>query len=121
MNTQTLNEAQKQAVLDLLVLAMYGHLASVEDARVQRWLSSVGANSEYDRNRLFDAAVSRVRTHIGSPEKAAAHAAALAATFTTHDQRRGVHSALVDLMTSDTRVAAAENAFLSVIEEKFRV
>ena len=51
MNVQVFNEAQQQALLDLLVLAMYadGHLGSAEDDRVRRLLAAQGQTAEYDQ------------------------------------------------------------------------
>ncbi|MDB6023243.1 MAG: hypothetical protein JWQ04_3100 [Pedosphaera sp.] len=63
LNLAGFTPQQNQALLDLLVLAMYmdGNLAQVEEARVQQLLAAMGFASDYDRNREFDASVTRVR------------------------------------------------------------
>ena len=123
MNAKDFTESQRQAVLDLLVLAMYadGHLASAEDARVQRWLVAMGYASEFERNHQFNAAVARVRQQAQLPAMAEAHAATLAQAFTTQEQRRRVHDVLEDLLKSDDKVATQESAFLSVIRQQLQI
>ena len=53
MEISRLTESQRRALLDLLILAMYadGHLDLGEDARLQRLLTSMGVDTEYDRDR----------------------------------------------------------------------
>jgi hypothetical protein len=64
--------AQKQALFDLLILAMYadGHLSSVEDEQLQKLLAGMGFVDEIDRQREFDAAVTRIRPSMQSIYKA---------------------------------------------------
>jgi uncharacterized tellurite resistance protein B-like protein len=123
MNINDFSEPQRQALLDLLVLAMYadGHLAVAEDARVQRLLTAMGFESQYDHERLFDASVTRVRQHSNSAETARAHAVELAEGFRTREQRRGLYDLLEDLMASDTQVSSDETRFLSVVREVLQI
>jgi hypothetical protein len=117
MNIKEFSEPQQMALLDLAILGMYsdGHLASVEDARVQRLLATMGFDSEYDRNKQYDAAVSRVARHSRTVEAAEKHATTLAQSFTTREHRRGVHDVLADLLASDSKVAPQETNYLAVI------
>ncbi len=71
---------QRQALIDLLVLAMYadGYLASNEDALIERLLTEMGYATPYDREREFDASVTRVRKYTENPDTARAHATILA-------------------------------------------
>src|SRR5690349_10646701 len=110
MNIKEFSQPQQMALVDLAILGMYvdGHLASIEDARVQRLLTMMGFNSEYDRNKQYDAAVSRVARHSKTAEAARKHAVTLAQGFTTREHRRHVHDALDDLLTSDNKVAPQE-------------
>jgi uncharacterized tellurite resistance protein B-like protein len=119
MNIADFTQPQRQALLDLLVLAMYadGHLASAEDARLQRLLSTLGSDTDYDRGRQLDAAVTRVRLHSQTPEAARVYAAQLAQSFTLPAHRQQVSQLLGDLMVSDGQVSAPESRFLSVIQE----
>ncbi|MCD6052672.1 MAG: hypothetical protein K0Q55_4090 [Verrucomicrobia bacterium] len=122
MNIKDFTEAQKQALLDLTMLAMYadGHLASAEDARVHRLLSGLGYATEYDRDTQYDAAISRVSRQALTVKTAQAHAVKLAEAFTTPVQRLKVHDLLGDLVTSDSRVSLQEGEFLSVVREALR-
>lgn len=122
MNPKDFTESQRQAVLDLLVLAMYadGHLASAEENRVQRWLTAQGYGTEANRDRQFDAAVTRVRPHTETAIKIAQYAITLARQFTSREHRRRVHDVLEDLLASDQQVAAPESAFLAAIKEQFQ-
>ena len=123
MNIKDFTEQQLQALLDLVVLAMYadGHLAAVEDARVQRLLAAMGYDSEYDRGKHYDAAVSRVSRHSQTAAAARAHAATLAQSFTTREQRRQAHDVLNDLVTSDSQVAPQESSYLAIVSEVFQM
>ncbi len=119
MNAKVFSEAQRLAILDLLVLAMYadGHLASVEDSRVHRWLTTMGFESTSDRDKLFDASVTRVRPHSHTGMGTMTHAVALLRLFISQEDRQGVIDVLDDLLASDGRVAEQESAFLSALKE----
>ncbi|HEY1170601.1 MAG TPA: TerB family tellurite resistance protein [Verrucomicrobiae bacterium] len=124
MNTtiKDFTEAQKHALLDLTMLAMYadGHLASAEDARVHRLLENLGYVSEYDRNTQYDASIARVSRHALTAVGAKEHAISLAQTFTTPQQRLKVHELLNDLTSSDSKVSLQEGEFLSVVREALK-
>jgi len=123
MNLKGFTEQQSQALLDLAVLAMYadGHLALVEDARVERLLTALGYDSDYDREKHYDAAVSRVSRHSDTAEAARAHAATLAQGFTTREHRRQVYDVLNDLVTSDSQIAPQEGSYLAVVRQAFQM
>src|SRR4051812_42430046 len=107
MNLGNFSPPQRQALLDLLVLAMYmdGNLARAEEARVEQLLAKMGVESDYDRNRDFDASVTRVRQHSQSADAARACVGRLAQNFTTADQRRNVYDTLSDLTALDGSVS----------------
>jgi uncharacterized membrane protein YebE (DUF533 family) len=119
MNLTNLNDAQQQAFLDLVVLAMYadGHLASAENARVQQLLEAMGTASDYDRNWLFDAAVARVRKHADTPASLRSHAASLAQSFATPEQRKQANEILTDLFGSEQLMSPRERDFLAVVRQ----
>lgn len=119
MNIKDFTEQQKQALLDLVTLAMYadGHLASAEDERVLRLLGTLGFATDYDRSKYYDAAVSRVSRHSQTAESARAYAHTQAQTFATREQRRLVTQALDDIVTSDSHVSDSESSFLSLVRE----
>jgi uncharacterized tellurite resistance protein B-like protein len=119
MNLKDFTEPQRQALLDLALLAMYadGHLATAEDERVQRLLTAMGFSTDYERGQHYDAAVSRVRSHSSTAAAARTHATALAQNFASKEQRQRVHDVLDDLMSSDSRVAPQESTLLGVVKE----
>jgi len=123
MNVKNFNDAQRQALLDLAMLAMYadGRLTAVEDERVERLLTAMGFTTEYDRNKHYDASVSRVSRHSASAAAARKHATELAKSFSTKEQRRQVHDVLDDLMASDGGVAPEERELLAVVREALHI
>ena len=117
MEISRLTEPQRQAVIDLLILAMYadGHLDLGENARLQRLLTSMGVDTEYDRDRLLDEAITRLRPCEQNATLARARAVQLAQSFTDAEQCRGVYQVIEQQMNSDTSVVPAEHEFLSAM------
>ena len=116
-------EAQRTALLDLLVLAMYldRHLGADEDARVRRLLLAMGADNPYDRERSFRDSVNRVRRHADNPETVQRHAVKLAKSFTTQDQCRQVCDLLEELIACDGHVTENEKRFMDGLRDSFQV
>jgi uncharacterized tellurite resistance protein B-like protein len=114
---------QRKALLDLVVLTMYmdGFLASFEAARIQQILTAMGLDSPYDRDREFDASVTRVRPHSENLEAARTCATRLAKLFTTSEQQRRVYDLLCEITESDGDVSPAESKFLSSLKNTFRL
>jgi uncharacterized tellurite resistance protein B-like protein len=114
--------AQRQALLDLLVLTMYadGHLASNEDALIERLLTDLGYATPYDRQREFDASVTRVRQYTEHPEAARVYATTLARGF-TRDQGRKIYGFLEYIVTSDSHITAFESELLEALRDIFRM
>lgn len=123
MNLKSLSPDHQAAVLDLAVLAMYadGHLASIEDSRIQSLLRKMGVETEYDINKVYDASVSRVSQHSRTHDDATAFAATLAAQFTSPEERNAVMAILNDLLFSDGKVQGSECSYLSVIKQAFEI
>jgi len=119
MNIKDFTEQQKQALLDLVTLAMYadGHLSRAEDARVLRLLGTMGFATDYDRTQYYNAAISRVSRHSQTAESARAYALEQAQIFATHDQRLLVTKALDDIVASDSHVSDTENSMLALVRE----
>jgi hypothetical protein len=115
--------AQQRALLDLLVLAMYadGHLTTIEDEQLQKLLTAFGHTEEFDRQREFDAAVTRMRPFAQSIQKAKEQALLLADAFTTRSQQKQVYGAVQQIMTSDRHVSSWESTLLSELGLKFRM
>ena len=114
---------QKQALFDLLILAMYadGHLSSFEDEQLQKLLAGMGFVEEIDRQREFDAAVTRIRPALQSIYKAKELALGLADEFTLRPQQKLVFAAVEKIMTFDNNISTWENTLLSELRMKFRL
>jgi len=114
---------QQQALFELLILAMYadGHLTTIEDEQLQKLLIAMGHTEESDRQRAFDAAVTRMRPCVQSLQKAREQAVQLAGAFTDRPQQRQVYAAVQRIMTSDHHVSTWETTLLSELRLRFRV
>jgi len=115
--------AQKQALFDLLILAMYadGHLTTFADEQLQKILAAMGLVDEIDRQREFDAAVTRIRPCIQSIHKAKTQALLLAGAFKDRNQQKQVFEAVEQMMTSDNNVSTWESTLLMELRMKFRL
>jgi hypothetical protein len=116
-------EAQRQALLDLLLLGMYadGHLASAEDATLHGLLRGMGVESKYDQDREMDAAVTRVRQHLERPEDAEAYVKSLAQGFSSPELRRQAAGVLEQFLDSDERLTTVEHQFLATVRAAFGI
>jgi hypothetical protein len=123
MDLKLFTEPQRQAVLDLAVLAMYvdAHLSTAEHERVERLIAAMGLGSEWERSVQYDAAVARVSRHAGSVETARAHAQTLAPIFTDTEQRKMVHGLLHDLVASDGQLSPQESLFMAGVREALQL
>ena len=123
MNITDFNDAQRQALLDLAMLAASAdaHLASVEDECIGRLLTALGCDTDYDRAKHYDASVSRISRHSTTADAARAHAMQLGREFTSPEHRRKVLDVLDDLVTSDQSIAAKECGFLAVVREALQM
>jgi hypothetical protein len=115
--------AQQQALFELLVLAMYadGHLTTVEDEQLQKLLTAMGHTEEFDRQREFDAAVTRLRPFIQSIQQAKQQALLLAEAFTNRSQQKQVYEAVQQIMIADKHVSSWEGTLLSELRLRFRM
>ena len=115
--------AQQLALFDLLILAMYadGHLTTFEDEQLQKLLAAMGFTEEIDRQREFDAAVTRIRPVVQSIHKAKEQAILLADAFTLRTQQKQVYEAVEQIMTFDNHVSSWENTLLMELRMKFRL
>ena len=115
--------AQKKALFDLLILAMYadGHLSAVEDERLQQLLIAMGFADEMERQHEFDAAVTRIRPALKSIHEAKELALTLATAFTLRPQQKQVYAAVEEIMTFDNSISTWENTLLSELRMKFRL
>ena len=114
---------QQLALFDLLILAMYadGHLTTVEDEHLQKLLTAMGHLEESDRQREFEAAVTRMRPLIQSIQKANTEALRLAEAFTDRSQQKRVYEAVGQIMTTDQHVSNWESTLLMELRMAFRM
>jgi len=117
------SDYQQRALFDLLILAMYadGHLTTFEDEQLQKLLAAMGFIEEIDRQREFDAAVTRIRPVVQSIHKAKEQAILLADAFTLRTQQQQVYEAVEQIMTFDNHVSSWENTLLMELRMKFRL
>jgi hypothetical protein len=117
------NPVQQQALFDLLILAMYadGHLSTVKDERLEKLLIAMGHTTEHDRDREFDAAVTRTRPHVHPVVKARKRIIALAEEFKTRPHQRTVYAAVENMITTDSHVTALENNILTELRLRYRL
>ena len=98
-----------------------GHLTTVEDEQLQKLLTAMGHTEESDRQREFDAAVTRMRPFVQSIQKAKDQALLLAEAFTSRNQQKQVYAAVQQIMISDTNVSSWEATLLSELRLRFRM
>jgi hypothetical protein len=115
--------AQQQSLFDLLILAMYAdaHLTTFQDKQLQELLAAMDFTEEPDRQREFEAAVTRIKPSIQSVWKAKELALSLASAFTDRSQQKQVFSAVEQIMSFDNHVSAWENTLLMELRMKFRL
>ena len=123
MDLTDFSKTQQQALFDRLILAMYadGHLTSAEDELLQELLKAMGFAEPSDREREFDAAVTRMRPFVQSILKAKNQAILLASAFTTRAQQKQVYAAVQKIMLADNNVSTWENTLLTELDSKFRM
>ncbi len=123
MEISRLTREQQLALLDLLILAMYadGRLDLEEDARLNRLLTTMGVSTEYDRDRVLDDSITRLREYSQNPQVARTYAVQLAQSFTDPEQCRGVYQLLEQQANSDNSVVPNEQEFLSAVRKAMRL
>jgi len=114
---------QQRALFDLLILAMYAdsHLTTFEDKQLQELLAAMGMVEKLDRQREFDAAVTRIKPNLQTAWKAKELALTLTNAFTERSQQKQVFSAVEQIMTFDNHVSTWENTLLMELRMRFRL
>jgi len=114
---------QQHALFDLLILAMYadGHLTTVADEELGQVLAAMGLTAGADRQREFDAVVSRLHPLVQSIWRARQEAIVLANAFTTRSQQKRVYEAVLKMMAADQHVSSWEGALMMELRMKFRL
>jgi uncharacterized tellurite resistance protein B-like protein len=123
MEISRLTLQQQAALLEILILAMYadGRLDLEEDARLNRLLTTMGVETEYDRDRVLDEAITRLREFSQNSQSARVHAAQLAQSFNDPEQCRGVYQLIEQQVNSDNSVVPAEHEFLAAMRQALRL
>jgi uncharacterized tellurite resistance protein B-like protein len=117
MHLKHLDLERRRAVLDIVVLGMYvdGHLAAMEDQRIQHLLDLLAMGSDTEQQREYDASVARVREHSDHIESAIEHGVELASLFGDRNERRWVADALKDVLASDGSISEREDTFVQTV------
>ena len=117
------SNSQQRALFDLLLLAVYadGHLTTAADEQLQKLLLALGFAGEPDRQREFDAAVTRLQPAVKSIWKAKEQALLLADAFIDRKQQKQVFAAVEQMMTADSHISSWENTLLMELRMKFRL
>lgn len=120
MNVTNFSDKQKQALLDLLVLGMYadGHLAAVEDLRIQKLLATMQFSSEHAKAQFVDASIARVRLH-DSRQSLPSLLTEIGNELSTPESRRRAIEAVDELLSSDNRITDKEREFLASVRSAF--
>ncbi len=123
MEISKLTLQQQGALLEILILAMYadGSLDLEEDARLNRVLTAMGVETEYDRDRVLDETITRLREYSQTPQLARTHAVQLAQSFTDPEQCRGLYQLIEQQVNSDNSVVPAEHEFLSAMRAALKL
>jgi len=123
MEISKLTLQQQAALLEILILAMYadGTLDLDEDARLNRVLTAMGVETEYDRDRVLDDCITRLREYSQTPQQARDHAVQLAQSFKDPEQCRGVYQLVEQQVNSDSSVVPNEHEFLSAMREALKL
>jgi len=100
---------------------IYPRLSTVKHDQLQKLLAALGFTDEIDRQREFDAAVTRIRPALQSIYKAKELALGLADEFTLRPQQKLVFAAVEQIMTFDNNISTWENTLLSELRMKFRL
>ena len=100
---------------------IYPRLSTVKHDQLQKLLAALGFTDEIDRQREFDAAVTRIRPALQSIYKAKELALGLADEFTARPQQKLVFAAVEKIMTFDNNISTWENTLLSELRMKFRL
>ena len=105
------------------MVTMYvdGNIRAAEESWVEQALTTMGYQTEYDRDREFDAAVTRVRQHTQTPDAARDCAVNLAQKFTTPEHRQRVFAILNELAATDGQMAPEETNLLAAVKTAFRL
>jgi len=119
MKLAGMTNLQRQALLDLALLAMYSdaHLASAEDERLQRLLTELGLASESERDYELDTAIARIRRESEGADHRRSLITRMAHQFPTDEEKQQVCATLEELLKSDENVAPAENQFLANVRQ----
>src|SRR5262245_37137088 len=123
MNLNRFNEPQRQALLEILIMAMYcdSQLASAEDLRVQKVADSLGFVSPDERRNYLESLLGTLSKLPRSIEAMRSPLTLLARRFPNATVRAEAVAATEELLLCDHRFAQQESQFLNVLKKALGV
>ena len=114
---------QQRALLDLFVLALEadGQLPPANDPRFDSVFTSLGFNTDVDRQREFEAALARMKPNARPVQRARDQLIVLSQAFTTRPEHKRVYAAMQLLFKGDAHVSSVEHYLMSELRLRFRV
>jgi uncharacterized tellurite resistance protein B-like protein len=118
-----LDDSQRRALLDLVILVMYadGNLTTAEDERLERLLVSLGCTDAYDRQQRLDDSVTRMRRFTEKQDAALTQVSVLLQAFPEREQGRRIHALLEGFITSDGHVTGRESRLLEFVRSNYQL
>jgi hypothetical protein len=109
----TLNQAQREAIFDFLLLATYADnsLKLTEDQRLYELISGLGWESYQDPTEYADSAIARVRAAAESDANTQAFLGELNKRLATQEAKVFAIAILPRVLESDNSMPEAEQAF----------
>jgi hypothetical protein len=96
-------------------------LTNAAEKQLEPLFVALGHLEGPDRQREFDAAVTRLHPSVQSLHKARTQALVLAGAFTLRSQQKQVYQAIEQIMSANNHVTSWEGALLMELRMKFRL
>ena len=122
-DTGAVEQAQREALLDLLVWAMYAdrHLALPERKAIRQHAEDMDWDSPTDPATYLDEAVVRLRELLGDDAAEATHLRSISVRLGTPDMRLLSYRACQELTAADGERRPEEEAFLARVANQFGI
>jgi hypothetical protein len=120
MSTESLNQSQRESLINILVLGMYldSHLSILEDDALNALLESFGWESGTSRSVFLNDSISRA-THLADDAATAEYVRSNVKAFDSAQAKSDVLVTLTSFLNVDG-VAGAEAQFLSQVSQALK-